>query len=319
MPIKVQGALPAKEILERENIFVMDENLALNQDIRRISIAILNLMPLKEETELQLLRSLSNTPLQVDVTFVKVNSHESKNTSMSHLNKFYVEFNEIRDQRFDGMIITGAPVELLEFEEVDYWKELTEIMAWTDMHVTSTIYLCWAAQAGMYFYYGIPKRRLDHKMFGLFWHRVMNRKIPLVRGFDDVFLAPHSRHTETPIEEVRKVKEITILAESDEAGLFLAMADGGRKIFVMGHPEYDRVTLDGEYHRDLDKNLPIDIPKNYYKDDDPENKPLLMWRSHANNLYTNWLNYYVYQATPYDLMGTPDFDYIYSILGKWEE
>ncbi len=319
MPIKVQGTLPAKEILERENIFVMDETLALNQDIRPISIAILNLMPLKEETELQLLRSLSNTPLQVDVTFVKVNSHESKNTSISHLNKFYVEFDDICDQRFDGMIITGAPVEQLEFKQVDYWDELTEIMAWTDMHVTSTIYLCWAAQAGLYFHYGLPKRKLDHKMFGLFWHRVLNRKIPLVRGFDDVFLAPHSRHTETPIEEVRQVKEITILAESDEAGLFLAMADGGRKIFVMGHPEYDRVTLDGEYHRDLAKNLPIDIPKNYYRDDDPKNRPLLMWRSHANNLYTNWLNYYVYQATPYDLMGTPDFDYIYSILGKWDK
>ncbi len=318
MPIKVQGELPAKEILERENIFVMDESLAINQDIRPISIAILNLMPLKEDTELQLLRSLSNTPLQVDVTFVKVHSHESKNTAISHLNKFYVEFSDIRDSRFDGMIITGAPVEQLEFEEVDYWPEMCEIMDWTNEHVTSTIFLCWAAQASLYHFYDLPKRRLDRKMFGLFWHRVMNRKIPLVRGFDDVFLAPHSRHTETPIEEVRKVSEITILAESDEAGLFLAMSDGGRKIFVMGHPEYDRVTLDAEYHRDLEKNLPIEIPRNYYRDDDPENMPLLMWRSHANNLYTNWLNYYVYQATPYDLMGTPDFDYIYSILDKWE-
>ncbi len=319
MPIKVQGDLPAKEILESENIFVMDESQALNQDIRPIHIAILNLMPLKEDTELQLLRSLSNTPLQVDVTFVKVSSHESKNTSMSHLNKFYVEFPDICDQRFDGMIITGAPVEQMPFEDVDYWQELTEIMDWTNMHVTSTMYLCWAAQAGFYHYYGIQKRQLDKKMFGLFWHRVLNKKIPLVRGFDDVFLAPHSRHTETPIEEVRKVKDVTILAESDEAGLFLAMADGGRKIFVMGHPEYDRMTLDQEYHRDLEKNLPIDLPENYYKDDDPDNRPMLTWRSHANNLYTNWLNYYVYQATPYDLMGTPDFDYIYSILGKWEE
>ncbi len=318
MPIRVQSELPAKEILERENIFVMDENRAVHQNIRPIHIAILNLMPLKEETELQLLRSLSNTPLQVEVTFVKVTSHEAKNTSMSHLNKFYVEFSEIRDQRFDGMIITGAPVEMMEFEEVDYWDELVEIMDWTCMHVTSTIYLCWGAQAALYHYYGLQKRLLDKKMFGLFWHRVKNRKIPLVRGFDDMFLAPHSRHTEVPVEEIRKVKEITILAESDEAGVFLAMADGGRRIFVMGHPEYDRVTLDGEYHRDLDKGLPIDIPKNYYRDDDPSVKPLLMWRSHANNLYTNWLNYYVYQATPYDLMGTPDFEYVYSQLEKWK-
>ncbi|MCD8348409.1 MAG: homoserine O-succinyltransferase [Lachnospiraceae bacterium] len=319
MPIKVQSELPAKEILERENIFVMDESRAVHQNIRPIHIAILNLMPLKEETELQLLRSLSNTPLQVEVTFVKVTSHEAKNTSLSHLNKFYVEFSEIRDQRFDGMIITGAPVEMMEFEEVDYWRELTEIMDWTNMHVTSTIFLCWAAQASLYHFYGLQKRLLDKKMFGLFWHRVKNRKIPLVRGFDDMFLAPHSRHTEVPIEEIRKVKEITILAESDEAGMFLAMADGGRRIFVMGHPEYDRVTLDGEYHRDLDKNLPIEIPKNYYENDDPSVKPLLMWRSHANNLYTNWLNYYVYQATPYDLMGTPDFAYVYSQLDKWKQ
>ena len=307
MPIKVQSDLPAREILERENIFVMDELRAVHQDIRPIHIAILNLMPLKEETELQLLRSLSNTPLQVEVTFVKVRSHESRNTSTSHLNKFYVGFDEICMHRFDGMIITGAPVEMMEFEEVDYWNELKEIMDWTVDHVTSTIFLCWAAQAGLYHFYGLQKRLLDHKMFGLFWHRVLNRKIPLVRGFDDVFLAPHSRHTDVPIEEIRKVKELTILAESDEAGLFLAMADNGRKIFIMGHPEYDRVTLDGEYKRDLGKGLPIDIPKNYYVDDNPENKPLLMWRSHANNLYTNWLNYYVYQATPYDMIGTPEF------------
>lgn len=317
MPIKVQGDLPAREILERENIFVIEEGQAIHQDIRPIQIAILNLMPLKEETELQLLRSLSNTPLQIDVTFVKVGSHESKNTSTSHLNKFYVEFGEIRRNHYDGLIITGAPVELMEFEEVDYWQELTQIMDWSETNVTSTIYLCWAAQAGLYHHYGLQKKLLDHKMFGLFWHRVLNRKVPLVRGFDDVFLAPHSRHTEVPIEEIRKVKELTILAESDEAGLFLAMADGGRKIFIMGHPEYDRVTLDGEYHRDLSKGLPIDIPKNYYTDNNPENRPLLRWRSHANNLYTNWLNYYVYQATPYDMAGTPDFSYINSQLGKY--
>ena len=307
MPIKVQGDLPAKEILERENIFVMDENRAVHQDIRPIQIMIVNLMPLKEETELQLLRSLSNTPLQVDVTFLTMNSHESKNTSTSHLNKFYLHFEDVRDKKFDGMIITGAPVENMEFEDVDYWKELTEIMAWSEKHVTSTIYLCWAAQAGLYYHYGLKKRQLPQKMFGLFWHRVLNRKIPLVRGFDDVFLAPHSRHTEVPIEDIRACGKITILAESDEAGFFLGMADDERKIFVMGHPEYDRVTLDGEYRRDLGKGMDIQIPKNYYRDDDCTNKPLLMWRAHANNLYTNWLNYYVYQCTPYDLYGTPDF------------
>ena len=305
MPIKIQKDLPVREILEKENIFVMDENRAIHQDIRPIQILILNLMPLKEETELQLLRSLSNTPLQVDVTFMTVASHESKNTSMSHLNQFYKIFPEVRTKRFDGMIITGAPVEQMEFEEVDYWQELTEIMDWSERHVTSTIYLCWAAQAGLYYHYGLKKRMLEQKMFGLFWHRVMNRKIPLVRGFDDVFLAPHSRHTEVPIEEIHACKELTVLAESEEAGLFLAMADGGRKIFVMGHPEYDRVTLDGEYKRDLSKNLPIEIPKNYYQNDDSSNRPLLTWRAHANNLYTNWLNYYVYQVTPYDMIGTP--------------
>ena len=305
MPIRVQNELPAKEILERENIFVMDEYRAVHQDIRPIQIGLLNLMPLKQDTELQILRSMSNTPLQVDVTFVNVSSHESKNTSMSHLNKFYQTFSELKDQKFDGMIITGAPVEQMEFEEVDYWEELVQIMDWTESHVTSTIYLCWAAQAGLYHHYGLQKKPLKEKMFGLFWHKVMNRKIPLVRGFDDVFLAPHSRHTEVPIEEIHACRELTVLAESEEAGLFLAMADGGRKIFVMGHPEYDRVTLDGEYKRDMSKGLDIHVPENYYREDNPENRPLLMWRAHANNLYTNWLNYYVYQSTPYDLMGTP--------------
>ena len=307
MPVKVQADLPVKEILESENIFVMDETRAVHQDIRPLKIMILNLMPLKEDTELQLLRSLSNTSLQVDVTFLMVASHEAKNTSTSHLNTFYVKFEDVRKNYYDGMIITGAPVEQMAFEEVDYWNELTEIMDWTETHVTSTIFLCWAAQAGLYHFYGLQKKKLDQKMFGLFWHRVLNRKIPLVRGFDDMFLAPHSRHTEVPIEDIRACKEITILAESEEAGLFLAMAEGGRRIFVMGHPEYDRITLDGEYKRDTDKGLPIELPRNYYKDNDPANKPLLMWRAHANNLYTNWLNYYVYQSTPYDLMGTPDF------------
>lgn len=307
MPIKIQRDLPVREILEKENIFVMDEHRAMHQDIRPIQILILNLMPLKEETELQLLRSLSNTPLQVDVTFMVVESHQAKNTSRSHLNKFYQTFSELKGQWFDGMIITGAPVEQMEFEDVDYWEELVRIMDWSTAHVTSTIYLCWAAQAGLYHFYGLKKRPLDKKMFGLFWHKVLNRKIPLVRGFDDMFLAPHSRHTEVPIEDIRRCGELTILAESEEAGLFLAMSDEGRKIFVMGHPEYDRITLDQEYKRDLGKGLPIDVPENYYRENDPGNLPLLMWRAHANNLYTNWLNYYVYQVTPYNLMGTPDF------------
>ena len=307
MPIRVQNDLPVKEILEKENIFVMDENRAVHQDIRPIKIGLLNLMPLKEDTELQILRSLSNTPLQVDVTFVMVSSHEAKNTPTSHLNQFYNRFGEIRDERFDGFIITGAPVEQIPFEEVDYWEELKQIMEWTKTHVTSTLHLCWGAQAGMYYHFGIDKKPLPEKAFGLFWHKVLNRKIPLVRGFDDCFLAPHSRHTEVPMDAVRADERITVLAESDEVGLFLAMADDGRQIFVMGHPEYDRVTLDGEYKRDLSKGLEIAMPKNYYPDDDPEKTPLLKWRATANNLYTNWLNYYVYQATPYDMIGTPDF------------
>lgn len=307
MPIRVQNDLPVKEILESENIFVMDEHRAMHQDIRPIKIGFLNLMPLKEDTELQILRSLSNTPLQVDVTFVMVSSHEAKNTPTSHLNQFYNRFGEIRDERFDGFIITGAPVEQIPFEEVDYWEELKQIMEWTKTHVTSTLHLCWGAQAGMYYHFGIDKKPLPEKAFGLFWHKVLNRKIPLVRGFDDCFLAPHSRHTEVPMDAVRADERITVLAESDEVGLFLAMADDGRQIFVMGHPEYDRVTLDGEYKRDLSKGLEIAMPKNYYPDDDPEKTPLLKWRATANNLYTNWLNYYVYQATPYDMIGTPDF------------
>lgn len=305
MPIRVQNDLPVKEILESENIFVMDEHRALHQDIRPIKIGLLNLMPLKEDTELQILRSLSNTPLQVDVSFITVSSHSSKNTPTSHLHKFYQKFCEIREQRFDGFIITGAPVEQISFEAVDYWEELTQIMEWSKTNVTSTLHLCWGAQAGIYYHYGIDKVQLDSKMFGVFWHQVLNRKIPLVRGFDDVFLAPHSRHTEVPMDKIRAEKRLTVLAESEEAGLFLAMAKEGRQIFVMGHPEYDRVTLDGEYKRDLEKGLSIEIPGNYYKDNDPHSKPLLTWRAHANNLYTNWLNYYVYQVTPYDMVGTP--------------
>lgn len=304
MPIRVQNDLPVKEILEQENIFVMDEHRAVHQDIRPIRIGLLNLMPLKEDTELQILRSLSNTPLQVDVVFVNVASHKSKNTPTSHLNKFYQRFYEIREEKFDGFIITGAPVEQMPFEEVNYWEELKEIMEWTNEHVTSTLHLCWGAQAGLYYHYGIQKVPLKEKMFGVFQHRVLNRKIPLVRGFDDVFFAPHSRHTEVPMEEIRKDERLTVLAESEEAGLFIATAKEGRQIFVMGHPEYDRVTLDAEYKRDLEKGLAIQMPVNYYPKNDSREKPLLTWRAAANNLYTNWLNYYVYQATPYDWSGT---------------
>lgn len=305
MPIRVQNDLPAKEILERENIFVMDETRATHQDIRPLKIGLLNLMPLKEATELDILRSLSNTPLQVDVTFVAVSSHISKNTSANHLNRFYETFEEIKDQRFDGFIITGAPIELMEFEEVDFWPEMVDIMDWTKTHVTSTLHLCWGAQAGLYHHYGINKYLLDEKLFGVYNHKVMNRKVPIVRGFDDEFLMPHSRHTDVPIEKVRADKRLTILAESDEAGLFLVMANEGRELYMMGHPEYDRMTLDKEYKRDLAKGLPIHIPEHYYPGDDPANKPLLSWRAHANNIYTNWLNYYVYQVTPYNLYGAP--------------
>ena len=307
MPIRVQKDLPVKEILERENIFVMDEHRVTHQDIRPIRIGLLNLMPLKEETELQILRSLSNTPLQVDVVFVHVASHQSKNTATSHLNKFYVTFEEIKKEKFDGFIITGAPVEQMPFEEVDYWEELKQIMEWTKTNVTSTLHLCWGAQAGLYYHYGIDKVQLDEKLFGIFRHRVLNRKIPLVRGFDDVFLAPHSRHTDVPIEKIRADERLMILAESEKAGAFLTMAEDGRQIFVMGHPEYDRVTLDKEYKRDKEKGLPIKMPENYYENDDDTKKPLLTWRATANNLYTNWLNYYVYQVTPYDMIGTPSF------------
>ena len=301
MPIRVQNDLPVRGILEQENIFVMDELRATHQDIRPLKIGLLNLMPLKEDTELQILRMLSNTPLQVDVVFVNVSSHESKNTSTSHLNKFYMPFKDIKKQKFDGFIITGAPVEQMPFEEVDYWEELKEIMEWTKTHVTSTLHLCWGSQAGMYYHHGVDKEPLDAKMFGVFEHCVQNRKTPLVRGFDDIFYAPHSRHTTISTDKIRGVENMMVLAESEEAGAFLWMTEDGKQIYVMGHPEYDRVTLHNEYMRDKNKGLPIAVPKNYYPNDDCEKKPLLTWRSHANNLYTNWINYYVYQATPYVL------------------
>lgn len=300
MPIKVQSNLPAKMVLEEENIFMMDENKAIKQDIRPLQIAILNLMPLKEDTEVQLMRSLSNTPIQVDLTFLTTASYIGKNTALSHLDKFYETFYEVKERKFDGLIITGAPVEQMEFEEVQYWDELTQVMDWANENVTSTLHLCWGAQAGLYYHYGITKRPLEKKMFGVFEHHVSHRKVPLVRGFDDVFYAPHSRHTMMSSEEIKANVNLTVLAESEEAGIFLVIAKEGKQVFVMGHPEYDRMTLDLEYKRDREKGMEITIPKNYYPKDDPNQHPLLRWRGHSNTLYTNWINYYVYQNTPYE-------------------
>ncbi len=301
MPIKVQNDLPARVVLESENIFVMDEDRALSQDIRPLEILILNLMPLKEETETQLLRALSNTPLQIDCTFLMMSTHVSKNTSASHLNKFYVTFDAVRRNHYDGMIITGAPVEHLEFEEVNYWPELVTIMEWSKSHVTSTMHICWGAQAGLYYHYGIPKYERKEKLSGVYNHRVLDRKIPLIRSFNDYFYAPHSRYTEVRKKDILKHSELVLVAESDEAGVFLVMSRDGSQIFVQGHPEYDRMTLNNEYHRDLKKGLNPAVPVNYYVDNDPFSMPPLMWRSTANTLYSNWLNFYVYQVTPYIL------------------
>lgn len=301
MPIKTQNELPAKKILENENIFVMGETRAIHQEIRPLKICILNLMPLKQDTELQLLRALSNTPLQVDVTFLMMDTHVSLNTSASHINKFYTTYGEIKTQKYDGLIITGAPVEQMEFEEVDYWEELCEIMEWSKTHVTSTFHICWGAQAGLYYHFGLPKTLLKRKLFGIFEHKVLNRKVPLVRGFDDYFMAPHSRHTTVDRELIHACEDLMVLAESEEAGILLCMTHDGRQIFVMGHLEYDRITLLKEYERDVQKGLDIQVPKNYFPKDDPSVRPHLQWRAHCNALYSNWLNYYVYQVTPYDL------------------
>lgn len=301
MPIRVQNDLPAKKIMEDENIFVMDESRAMSQDIRPLKIAILNLMPLKEDTEVQLMRSLSNTPLQIDITFLTTASYVGKNTAKSHLDNFYLTFDDVKNSKFDGLIITGAPVELLDFKEVAYWDELCQIFEWSVTNVTSTLHLCWGAQAGLYYHYGIKKKLLDKKLFGVFPHMVHHRRTPLVRGFDDKFYVPHSRYTTIDRDDVDANPDLTVLADSDEAGIALIMAKEGRQIFMMGHPEYDRVTLDTEYKRDLGKGLEITLPENYYPNDDPDEKPLLLWRAHGNTLYTNWLNYYVYQITPYVL------------------
>ncbi|SEW40040.1 homoserine O-acetyltransferase MetA [[Clostridium] fimetarium] len=301
MPIKIMSDLPAKAKLEDENIFVMDENRALEQQIRPLQILILNLMPLKQDTELQLLRAMSNTPLQIDITFMQMETHVSKNTSASHLLKFYNTFSEIKKQKFDGMIITGAPVEQLEFEDVNYWNEISEIMEWSNTHCTSTLHICWGAQAGLYYHYGVRKEMLKEKLSGIYNHTVLERKVPLMRGFDDIFFAPNSRYTGVSKKDIEANEKLTILAESEESGVYIVLADEGKHIFVLGHPEYDRLTLDLEYKRDLEKGINPSIPVNYYPNDDVMQKPNLSWRSHANNLYTNWLNYYVYQITPYEL------------------
>lgn len=301
MPIKIQNDLPAKAILENENVFIMDESRAQSQDIRPLEILILNLMPIKEDTETQLLRALSNTPLQVECTFMTMSTHASTHTSVMHLNKFYVTFDGIKRRRFDGMIITGAPVENMEFEEVDYWEELVEIMEWTKTHVTSTLHLCWGAQAGLYYHYGVKKHHMEDKLSGIYEHRTLDRKVPLLRGFDDYFMCPHSRYTEVRESEIMEKTGLRVLAKSDVAGVLLVMNETGSQIFLQGHLEYDRMTLDTEYHRDLDRGLNPKIPCNYYKNDDPSITPPLVWRTAANTLYTNWLNFYVYQETPYHL------------------
>lgn len=301
MPIKVHSNLPAKFVLEDENIFIMDEGRAISQDIRPLKIVILNLMPLKEDTEVQLLRSLSNTALQLDVTFLTTASYVGKNTNKSHLDKYYQTFDEIKDQRFDGLIITGAPVEQMEFEEVAYWDELTEIMEWSKTNITSTLHICWGAQAGLYYHYGVKKYGIDEKLSGVYEHNVIHRKYPLVRGFDDIFYAPHSRYTTVKKEDIEECDELIVLAESEQAGVYLVMSKDGKQIFVTGHPEYDRMTLDSEYKRDTAKGLNIAVPENYYPGDNPECRPVLLWRGHSNALYTNWLNYYVYQVTPFEL------------------
>ena len=305
MPVRISESLPARQTLESENIFVMGEERARHQDIRPLRLAILNLMPTKIATETQLLRLIGNSPLQVNITLLHTASHESVNVAAEHLIAYYKSFAQVRRQKFDGLVITGAPVELLPFEEVDYWPELTSIMDWADSNVFSMISICWGAQAGLHHYYGIPKYSLPNKMFGVFPHRVLNRYNKLMRGFDDDFLAPHSRHTEVKRADIQNIPELEILAESDEAGIYIVASRDGRHTFVTGHSEYDPLTLQGEYERDRAKGLPIRIPANYFPGDDPAQPPLVRWRSHANLLFANWLNYFVYQVTPYNVTEIP--------------
>lgn len=301
MPLKLPDKLPAIETLKKENIFVMSSTRADTQDIRPLRIAVLNLMPLKITTETDLVRLLSNTPLQIELRFMKLESHTSKNTPIEHMMTFYNDFSAMCDERFDGFIVTGAPVEQLRFEDVSYWSELTEILDWAKTHVTSSMFICWAAQAVLYHRYGIPKYQLDHKMFGVFRHHMLNPGLPIFRGFDDEFFVPHSRHSEIRREDILCKDGLELLSESDEAGVHMVMARGGRDFFITGHSEYSPLTLDGEYRRDLAKGLEISVPRHYYPDDNPDKPPLVRWRSHANLLFGNWLNYYVYQETPYRL------------------
>jgi len=301
MPVNIPDNLPAIDVLKEENIFVMTESRAIHQDIRPLRLLILNLMPVKITTETHLLRMLSNTPLQVEITLLNTLSHKSKNTPIEHLLTFYKTFNEVKHKRFDGLIITGAPVELLQFEEVDYWEELTTIMDWADRNVTSTLFICWAAQAGLYYHYGVPKYGLPQKMFGIFKHTLNNHKAPIVRSFDDEFLVPHSRYTEIRREDIIKVPRLEIVSESAMAGVYLVRDVEKRRIFVTGHSEYDAETLREEYERDLAKGMDIQVPYHYFPGDDPSQTPPMCWKSHAGLLFSNWLNYYVYQETPYDI------------------
>ena len=303
MPLNLPDRLPAIDLLKEENIFVIDNSRASTQDIRPLKIVILNLMPLKITTETDLVRLLSNSPLQIEVSFMKLKSHTSKNTPIEHMKAFYVDFEKMRHEKYDGMIVTGAPVEHLAFEEVNYWEEIQDIFDWALTNVTSTFYICWAAQAGLYHYYGVPKHPLDQKMFGIFKHHICEgmQQLPIFRGFDDEFFVPHSRHTEIRREDIEKHPELTIISESEESGVHIVMARGGRQFFVTGHSEYSPYTLDTEYRRDLGKGLSIEKPRNYYRNDDPDQGPLVRWRSVANLLFSNWMNYYVYQETPYDI------------------
>ena len=302
MPIRIPNDLPAAAQLQQENIFVMTQNRAVSQDIRPLEIVLLNLMPTKVATETQLSRLLGNTPLQVHLELMHMASHVSKNVSQEHLLTFYKSFEELKHRKFDGMVITGAPVEQMDFEDVDYWKELCEIMEWSKSHVHSTFHICWGAQAGLYYHYGVNKHPLEKKLFGIFPHRADYKRAILLRGFDDVFWVPHSRHTTVVREDIEKVPQLKILASSEEAGVYAVMSKGGRQIFVTGHSEYDPGTLRTEYLRDKNLGLPIEVPKNYFPNDDDSLEPIVRWRGHANLLFSNWLNYFVYQTTPYDIM-----------------
>ena len=301
MPLRLPDRLPAIDLLKQENIFVMNTTRAHAQDIRPLRIVILNLMPLKITTETDLIRLLSNTPLQIDVNFMKLKSHTPKNTPVEHMMMFYRDFEELRREKFDGMIVTGAPVEMMPFEEVGYWREIVDVFQWARTHVTSTLYICWAAQAGLYYHYGVPKYPLDKKMFGIFRQHVYDAQLPIFRGFDDTFMMPQSRHTEVRLQDILANPQLKLIADSDENGVSIVMARGGREFFIMGHLEYAPNTLDTEYRRDLGVRSDVEMPRNYYLGDDPSKPPVVTWRAHANLFYSNWINYYVYQETPYDI------------------